>query len=233
MAHQVQLQSFTHFEAMVQKPTWKDILLDLISSRRFDPWNIDLVQLADEFLKTVKEMEKMDFTLQANVILAAAILLKHKSDYLRSLSYQADMTEFLAESDIESAPMDEFPVLTLTSRIPPKRQVTLDELLNEMERIIKYDTTERIKVPRGSITEMIDLELAEHDIEREMDDILMQVRANTDGEGWSLFSTLAEGSDFRKRVYILLCILHLVQRESIDIRQDEMFGEIFIKLLEK
>lgn len=233
MAHQVQLQSFTHFEAMVQKPTWKDILLDLISSRRFDPWNIDLVQLADEFLKTVKEMEKMDFTLQANVILAAAILLKHKSDYLRSLSYQADMTEFLAESDIESVPMDEFPVLTLASRIPPKRQVTLDELLNEMERIIKYDTTDRIKVPRGSITEMIDLELAEHDIEREMEDVLDQVRANTDSEGWSMFSTLAGGSDFRKRVYILLCVLHLAQRESVDIRQDEMFGEIFIRLLQK
>jgi len=234
MAHQVQLQSFLHFEAMVQKPTWKDILLELISSKRFDPWNIDLVQLADEFLKTVKEMERMDFALQANVILAASILLKHKSDYLRSLSYQSDMSEFLAESDIaDPGSADEFPMLTLSSRIPPKRQVTLDELLDEMERIIKYDSIERVKVPRGSIMETIDLELAEHDIEREMRDVMARIRQNTDSEGWSLFSSLAKDGDYQNIVYTLVCILHLVQREEVDIRQDKMFGEIFIKLLKE
>ena len=234
MAHQVQLQSFLHFEAMVQKPTWKDILLELIASKRFDPWNIDLVQLADEFLKTVKEMERMDFALQANVILAASILLKHKSDYLRSLSYQSDMSEFLAESDIaDMENADEFPMLTLSSRIPPNRQVTLDELLDEMERIIKYDSVERVKVPRGSIMETIDLELAEHDIEREMTDVMARIRQNTDSEGWSLFSKLAKENDYQNIVYTLVCILHLVQREEVDIRQDTMFGEIFIKLLKE
>ena len=94
MATQMQLPSFSYLETMVSKPTWKEILLDLISTNSIDPWNIDLVTLADAFIKRVREMERMDFMMQANVILAASILLKYKSNYLRMLSYQSDMTEF-------------------------------------------------------------------------------------------------------------------------------------------
>ena len=126
--------------------------------------------------------------------------------------------------------MEQLPVLTLSSRIPPKRQITIDDLLGEMERMIKYDTGERVTVPRGSITEVVDLELPEHDIEHDMADVLDRVRAGTDSEGWSLFSRLTDGYDLRKTVYTLLCLLHLVQNESVVLRQDVFFGELFIRL---
>ena len=233
MATQVQLPSFQQFsyiENMVSKPTWKDILMELISSNSVDPWNIDLVLLADGFIKKVKEMERMDFVVQANVILAASILLKYKSDYLKALSYQTDLQEFPAEADMPLADAEELPQLTLSSRIPPKRQITLDELVSEMERIIKYDEVERIHIPRGSIMETVDMDLGERDIEQDMSVILGRVRENTDPEGWSLFSSLVKGAEMRDVVYTLLCVLHLVQLGSLDLRQDKMFGEIFIFL---
>lgn len=226
----LEIQSFSYLERMVSKPTWKEILLDLISSNRIDPWNIDLVQLADAFLKRVKDMERMDFTVQANVILVAAILLKYKSNYLKFLNYQSELTEFIPERDVEPV-QEDLPILTLSSRIPPKRQITLDELLVEMERIIKYDTIEKVKLPRGSIVEMMDLELPERDIEHDMSEVLEKIKQNSDSEGWSLFSRLTQGSDLRKTVHTLLCLLYLVQRESIDLKQDEIFGEVFIKLI--
>ena len=231
MATQLQLQSFSYFENMMSKPTWKDILLELISSNSIDPWNIDLVSLSDAFIKKVREMEKMDFTIQANVILAASILLKYKSEYLKLLSYQSEINEFppAEEADVVEA----LPELTLASRIPPKRQITLDELIGEMERIIKYDDGEHVHIPRGSIVEMVDLELADHDIENDMALIMQRVRESTDPEGWSLFSRLTDGYDLRERVYTLLCLLHLVQMGSLDIRQDKMFGEIFVYLIDK
>ena len=155
MALQMQLQSFSYLENMVSKPTWKDILLELISSHRIDPWNIDLIVLADAFIKKVREMERMDFLVQANVILAASILLKYKSDYLRMLSYQSDISDFPADgSDVPG--IEEIPDLAFSSRIPPKRQITLDELVSEMERIIKYENTDRVHIPRGSIVETVD-----------------------------------------------------------------------------
>lgn len=229
MANALETQSFSYLENMVSKPTWKDILLDLISSESIDPWNIDLVRLADDFLKRVKAMEKADFIIHANVILAAAILLKYKSNYLRFLNYQSELPDFPPE-DIPGEGED-IPQLTLSSRIPPKRQFTLDEILVEMERIIKYDTGDRVKVPRGAITEVVDLELPEHDIEHDLEDVLQKIRGSTDNEGWSLFSRLTPDGDIQKTVYNLLCVLYLVQREAVDIRQDKMFGEIFIRLL--
>src|SRR5271157_3956222 len=115
------IQSFSYLERMVTKPTWKEILLDLIASDSVDPWNIDLVVLSDAFLKRVKDMEKMDFVVPANVILAAAILLKYKSNYLKFLNYQSELPEFIPEADGAGDGAEQLPVLTLSSRIPPKR----------------------------------------------------------------------------------------------------------------
>jgi segregation and condensation protein A len=235
MANQVQItssQSFSYLENMVSKPTWKDILLDLIASNSIDPWNIDIMALSDAFIRRVREMEHMDFVLQANVILAASILLKYKSDSLKSLSYQSEIPEF-GEADAPYDAVESFPSLTLASRIPPKRQVTLEELITEMEKIIQYDGTDRVRVPKGSITEMVDMDLGEHDIEKDMVRTLGSVRENVDAEGWALFSTLIKGKDTHETVYTLLLLLHLVVDGELDIRQDEMFGEIFVYLMKR
>lgn len=229
----MQLQSFSHLESMVSKPTWKDVLLELIASNRIDPWNLDISALADAFIKRVREMEQMDFAVQANVILAASILLKYKSNYLKLLSYQTDIDEFVPDDLSQMPGIETLPELSLASRIPPKRQITLDELLGEMERVIKYDQMgERAIVPRGSITETVDLDLGDRDIDRDMHDVLEKVRAHTDSTGWSLFSRLVHGCDMRETVYHLLCLLYLVQLGSIDIKQDELFGEVFIQLID-
>ena len=199
MAIQLQLSSFYHFESMVSKPTWKDILLELISSNSVDPWNVDLVNLSDAFISKVREMEKMDFMVQANVILAASILLKYKSDYLKFLSYQSDLAEFPAAEE-EREPLEEIPQQTLSSRIPPRRQITAEELISEMERIIKYENIERVRIPRGAIVETVDLELHEHDLEKDLGDILDKVKNNTDEEGWSLFSKITDGCNIQQVV---------------------------------
>lgn len=225
---------FTYIEEMVSKPTWKEILLELIDSNRIDPWNIDIVEIANAFLEKVKEMERMDFIIQANVILAAAILLRHKSNYLGTLR-QSEIPEYMPEEEIPlDSAIEDVPQLSLSSRIPPKRQITLDELVEEMERIIKYDQMETIvKKPRGSIIETVDLELEEEDIEKKMKEVLEKIKQNTDQEGWSLFSKIIDKKDNVELVYTLLSVLHLTQSNVIDIKQDELFGEIFIQLLEK
>jgi segregation and condensation protein A len=233
MANQLQIQSTQYFESMVSKPTWRDILIESITSNSIDPWNIDLLELSDVFIKKVREMESMDFVVQANVILAASILLKYKSNYLRMLSVQSEITEFMESSEAEPIAISEIPMLTLTSRIPPKRQITLEELIGEMERIIKYDEVERVHIPRGAIIDTIDMELSERDIEKDMELLLTDIQANTDNEGWSLFSKVTCNANPSQLIYSLICLLHLVQMRKIDLRQDKLYGEIFIYLLKK
>jgi segregation and condensation protein A len=219
-------------DRMVARPSWKVILLDLIESKKLDPWNIDIVEIADVFLKKIREIEKLDLIVQANVILAAAILLRYKSDYLRFLQYQEQMTDYITE---EAPPLesDEIPQLTLSSRIPPKRQVTLDELVKEMEKVIKYDSDERlIHKTRGGIDTIIDLKLNGVDIEAKMELLVEKIRGSVDEEGWTLFSRLIDKREDRQElIYALMSVLHLTQNERIDIRQDKLFDEIFIRLI--
>jgi segregation and condensation protein A len=219
---------------MVSKPSWKTILLELIDSKKIDPWNIDIIDISDAFMKKVKEMEELDLLVQANVILAAAILLRYKSDYLKFLQYQEQMTDYIPEEEPTPITNDEIPQLTLTSRIPPKRQVTLDELVEEMEKVIRYESDERlVKKPRGSIDEVVNFKLEEHDIEARMNEIQNKIKSSIDQEGWTLFSRLLKNrNDNIELIYALMSILHLTQKETIDIKQDKLFGEIFIKYLE-
>lgn len=229
MANQFESKPFSSLEDMVGKPTWREVLLALISSNKIDPWNIDLVTLADAFLVKVKELEKVDFFLQANVILAAAILLKYKSEYLRLISQPP--IEMLPETESFHVGPEEIPILSFSSRIPPRRPITLEELMQEMEKIIKYDDPNRLlnKVPRGGITETVDFEVSEHDVERDMAAILERVGQLSDHDGLSLFSRLTSGYEAQAVVYTLLCLLHLVQEGNLSLSQDEMFGEIFIR----
>ncbi len=219
--------------SMVDKPTWKEMLLELIDQNRIDPWDVDIVLIADSFMKKINELEKLDLAVQANVILAAAILLKYKSEYLKyyTMEQQTALTEYPAEEPVMD--VDEVPQLTLVSRIPPKRQITLGDLMGEMERVIQYDDSERTIIPRGAVSETIDFVITEENIEKKMEEVFERIRDNTDDSGWSLFSRILKNGESIEVIYTLISILHLVQSGKIDIKQDRMFGEIFIYLLDR
>lgn len=215
-----------HLESMVSKPTWKQILLDLILSDDLDPWNIDIISISNAFLKKVKEMEKLDLMIPANIILASAILLRYKSAYLKLYEPVVEVEEVNAEETV----FEQIPDLEMSSRIPPKRQITLDELVNEMEKVIKYDTNERKVKIKGGIQEIVNLRLSDSDIEKRMSEIFNKIRENVDNEGWITFSKISSGSTSVEKIYVLLSLLHLTQKQVVEIKQDELFGEIFIHL---
>lgn len=221
-----------NIEVMVAKPTWKEILLDLIHSGQVDPWNVDIVAIADGFLKKAKEMQELDLHLPANVILASSILLRYKSDYLKIIEEQPVQEVLVPEYDNHEV-IEPLESLEMVSRIPPKRQITLDELMEEMEKIIKYDTTERVIKPRGAIVDIINLKLQGIDIEKKMEEVFARIKEHSDEEGWSVFSKVAQDGSAIEKIYTLLSVLHLTQKQLVDLKQDEVFGEIFIYLLDK
>jgi len=210
--------------SIVAKPSWKQVLVELVMSEKLDPWNIDLVVVADSFFNYVKKMEKFDFHIPANIILACAILLKYKSNAIR----------FYAEPQLADAPPEEpaegaLPELTLSWRIPPKRQITLNELMGEMERVIKYDSAERPKKVAAQMP-TIELDLDNYDIESEIDKLHARLKGGADSEGIILFSSLINGGGADGVVSAITPLLHLAQRKSVYLRQDKFFGEIFINL---
>ena len=122
-------------EQLVAQPTWREMLLDLVVSEKLDPWNIDLVDIASRYLERVRKLQKLDLRVPANLILAASILLRFKSDALR-FEEEEQVVEQQTFIDEAQAPV-EIPMLSLRTRIPRKRKVTLNELMSALEEVFE------------------------------------------------------------------------------------------------
>lgn len=214
--------------SIVGKPSWKQVLIELVATERIDPWDVDIVKVADGFFKIVREMEKMDFHLPANIILASAILLKYKSEAIRFVEpapVEMEGEPLIVGDEGEIAP------LTLKGRLPPKVPITLNELISEMEKVIKYDDiAQRPRKGTGVALEMVDLEFNTYDIEAEMNKLYARMKEEMDGESLVLFSSLVQGKDAQGVILTLSPLLHLANEKAVMLKQDKMWGEIFIKV---
>jgi chromatin segregation and condensation protein Rec8/ScpA/Scc1 (kleisin family) len=194
---------------------------------------VDIVKLSDEFTRSVHEIQKLDLGMHANVILAAAILLKYKSEYLKYFT-APPVTPLPPEVDATALDVTEIPQLSLVARIPPRRQITVDELMSEMEKVIKYESAEIKHYKQGAITDYVDLTIKTEDIEKKKDETLARIRESIDEEtGFATFSGILKSRNSLEIVYTLLSVLHLTQNRVIDIYQEKLFGEILISLMEE
>ncbi len=215
--------------SIVRKPSWKQLLCELVISERLDPWDIDITKVADGFFKMVKDMEKTDFHIPANIILASAILLKYKSNSLRVFEEPVDVFEEAEPLFFEDE--GEIPSLRMKARIPPKAHITLNELLLEMESVIKYDDVDRAAPSlRTRQREIVEITLPDYDIEQEMKDLYSKMKEGVDSEGLVLFSSLVSGNTPTETVLTLAPLLHLAQEKAVGLKQDALWGEIFIKV---
>lgn len=123
---------------------WKDIILDLINTEQLDPWDVDLSILADRFFEKIEEYQKMDFFISSNVILAASLLLRLKSELILN-KYMRGIDEILfgtsdkseQKSSYERIELDEeLPELVLKTPIPRYKRVTLNELIESLNKAI-------------------------------------------------------------------------------------------------
>ncbi len=217
-----------NLEKMCSAPTWKEVLYDLVLSERLDPWNIDVVFITEEYIARVKKLKQLDLRLSANLVLAASILLKYKSDAIKiELAQPPTLDDFAGEFTNVTAIGE----LELSDRIAPKRQVTLEELMGALEDAFEFEKKRiekkthiqtRLEAPSYNIM------LPEFDIEEEMESIMGKINATKDKDGFVLFSSMIEGNEPLKVIYLLLPTLHLCQQQKLGIIQEKFFGEIIL-----
>lgn len=218
-------------EKIVALPTWREMLLDLVATKQLDPWNIDIVEIATGYLDKIRKMEMLDLRVPANLILAAAILLRFKSQALRFDEQEQVVEEqTYVEEDAEPSVI---PVLELKTRIPPTRMVTLDELLVAMERVFEDQKKREEKAQKVEIPTVINIQLPEFNMEEEMERVYARIGKEKDSEGLATFSSLLEERTPVAMIGALLPLLHLVQERRVSIFQEQVFGEIFIRVKEQ
>ncbi len=206
-------------EEMVKQPTWRSLLVDLVVRNKIDPWDVDIELLVKKYIEKVRKMRLMDFDVPGSVILACSILLKFQSIML---SYEEE------EDKIEDVPPPDIDVVVRPRR---KRPITLDEVINVVEKAFKaYKERERAIVKKP-IEEKIDFnyEFFEEgeSIELKIQEVLDRIKRNVDEKGFVRFSTIMGDEP----VLSLMSVLFLANEQLVDIFQEKVFGEIIIQLL--
>ncbi|MBN2477988.1 segregation/condensation protein A [Candidatus Micrarchaeota archaeon] len=213
-------------EKIVEKPTWKQVLLELIVSEKLDPWDVDLVKIADGFMKKMKEMKKVDLYIPANMILASAILLRYKSGIIK---FEEEAEECVEETPAEDYVPPEIPEIKLSSRLPPKRKVSLQELMNHLDKVLKFEE-KKGSIIQKKVEEIINLDVEKINMEQKMEEIYSLIVSSMNGGDVVLFSDIVGEKEKKEKIYALLSVLHLTQNEKINIEQKKFFEDITIKI---
>lgn len=227
--------SFTQIQELdlaelAERPEWKTMLIDIVSQESLDPWDIDIAVLSTRFLDRMKKMKKLDLKISANVVLAASILLRYKSDSW-SLNEEEEEQFFLIPDEIYAEPS--FPNLRPVKRTT-RRKVSLQELIAAVEDIMKMEKrrAERRIIPQIELPPALVamMENSGETFEKRIDKVFAKIRGAIDKTGLALFSQLLDERDITDVVRTLMPLLHLANRGSVAIWQEKVFGEIFIQM---
>lgn len=206
------------------------ILVNLAKNGEIDPWNIDIVEVTDKFLRQVEEMEKMDLRLSGRTLLYAAVLLRMKSNVLVEVEEPVD----IIEDDFADFEISDYPVPALPLRRSSRRPVTLEELLSELKKaeLVEKRRLERFENRREERRTTVEEVLSiahEEDIEsrvgrmRNLLDDMFEKQTNIK------FSEIAYPLDRAGKVMAYLALLFLATKKEIWLEQEELFGELFIR----
>lgn len=104
-----------------------DVLVAMAKQGKINPWNIDIVQVADQFSAHVFQSKAQNLRYTSRVILYAAILLKMKSDILEGI----DITDIVPQDapDVEGIDDGFLPEDEFEDFVPTNNVISFDEVL--------------------------------------------------------------------------------------------------------
>lgn len=222
-----------------EKLTWHEIIYDLINTEQLDPWDIDICLLSQKYLDRVRELEEANFFISSKVLLAAAILLRIKSEILLNHELPSlDAILFGKKEDKkytqERIELDEdVPSLVAKTPLPRFKKVTLEELMKALSKAI---ITENRRIKKIVLAKQQEFEtglfLPKHNINlkdkiKEVHDKLREVFKTR--ETRLGFSELAGPSD-EERIATFVPLLHLDNQHKVWIEQNGHLDEIWILL---
>ncbi len=226
--------------------SWKEIILDLIYTEQLDPWDVDIGRLSDSFLAKIDSFEEMDFFVSSQVLLAASLLLRIKTERILS-HYMKGVDEILFDSpekeekkssSFERIELDEeVPELILKTPMPRYKRVTLNELIESLSKAIVTENR-RIKktiVNKNALRETgISLPKKEVSISRKMKEIHGRLRAHFDANvsHKKVAYTKFIGEGREERLLSFFPLLQLEMNGDVWLEQEGIFDEIHIWIKE-
>ncbi|ATZ60883.2 MAG: ScpA family protein [Methanosarcinales archaeon Met12] len=209
-----------------------EILVDLAKSGEIDPWNIDIVDVTDRFLKKLEDREQLDLWVSGRTLLYASILLRMKSEALVEDEDEVEEEEFFNFLP-DYSQTEEYPVLRPNVRRQSKRPVTLLELIDELKNAIDRREQSRVRGIRREqnrpTTEDALQVVNQENLENQIQMVMEKLKKRFKKQKRISFSELVEEKNPSSIVQTYIPLLFLAIRKKIRLEQKELFGDIYIK----
>lgn len=208
------------------RPPWI-VLFDLIKLRKLRPWDVNLAQILDSFVREMKKQGYIDFTASGVALLSSATIFRMKSEYiLRLQEPPRPPRERIADFVPPPLPIPLRYEYTTT---------TLDDLITALAGPLQIESV-ALSAQRevdvldspASILENLDAFLTE--IDQHIEKLDRRIQRILEEEESVSFSRLTVGLGRLDLIRTFLMLLFLVTDRKIDLIQEEEFGEILITL---
>lgn len=232
-----------------------ELLVHMAKTGEIDPWNIDIVKVADQYLQAVAELKESDLKITGKTLLYLAILLRMKSDQLAGINYlnppEDEFLDELLEPDFMDGgkliqpkfsfrSLDEVIKRRTSTKQPRIRTVTLEDLLIELQKYEEMEKRRSLKekVEKASNRRIMDYaDFTADDIEEMAheefhEDTVLQLkhileRLLVHQEEVSLTEIMEIGR--LDKISAFLALLFLTARGGYDMHQQEFYAEVYIK----
>lgn len=222
--------------------TWQTIIYDLVKTEQMDPWDINISVIADRFTTMLSKMKEMDFRIGGKMVLAAALLVKMKSDKLMkedivaldNLIHSHDEPELLDELDDMGHPN-----ILATERVelkprtpqPRQRKVSVYDLVEALEKALNVETRKQYRQAANKAeTPTFKAPEKKMDVTSLINQMYESVKKKFAVTKKITFDDLLIGDAKEDKVYTFVPLLHLDNQRRIDLEQEEHFGSIGIKI---
>src|SRR3989338_6358591 len=223
--------------------SWKKIIYDLVQSEQMNPWDINISLLTQKYIEVIKKMQELDLRVSGKILLAAAVLLKIKSNHLIdfdlfNLDKLMNQSEELLEEELSedllgthSKNKEKFPLIPKNPQ-PRSRKVSvydlvqaLQEALNSRRKLLVRSQPTKFEMPKRKVDIM--------GIIREMYYRISYYSDKEKDKELTFTRLLPPQAGKKERVYTFIPLLHLENELKIETKQEKPFDEIYVKLLDK
>jgi segregation and condensation protein A len=227
-----------------QELSWEGLLRDIVKKENINPWDIDVSFLSNKYMEVVSQLKNIDFRLSGKFLLAAAMLLKMKSDNFEfqditfSQEYFEDFfddlnIEYLSEEMRNQMLRQKFDEskTNINPNLPRQRikPISLDELVDALKdaMVVKDRRNTRREELKEKMqfkaTEPIDITGKIKNIYNQISGFFKQMKKEE-----ILFTELLPSKERQDVIWTFVPLLHLNNDGKILMNQKEQFGEIRI-----
>lgn len=223
------------------------MLVEMAKRGEIDPWNIDVVEVADRFLQELEKAQKLDLRISGRVLLYAAILVRMKAEVLANEALRVDDSEEQAElipdeidfgeffdegfmdfkDSAESVESDELISFLLTPHRKVRRFTTLKDLIDELKRAEEVHKRRKRRKRREEEKDVKVILETPHEeniedtialVEKELSKLFSKNRV-------LYFWEVVKGKNREDILSYYLSILHLAFRKKLEVEQQRIYED--------